>query len=93
MNKLAIAVLVAGTAAVTGVVVSKMMKNKKKPNTDFLDDYDDCCCECGDSLDVVIPAEDDENCAEELSDAVEDAAEVVADKAEDVVDAVKDAID
>lgn len=69
MSKLGVALLIAGTAAVTGIVVSKMAKNKKRPNTDLIDDFDDCCCECGDSLDVVIP--DEEDCAEEPAENAE----------------------
>lgn len=79
MNKLSIAVLVAGTAAVTGYIVSKVMKNKTKTsNQDLFDDeYNDCCCDscaCEEDLDVVIPDEDSEDCTEEPKDASEDSA-------------------
>lgn len=94
MNKLSIAVLIAGTAAVTGYVVSKMMKNKKKEaEKDIFDEnYDDYCCEpcaCEEDLDVVIPAEEAEDCAEKI----EEAAEEVAEAAEDAVEEVKEAVE
>lgn len=92
MSKLAIAALIAGTAAITGYVVSRSMKNKKRPDPDLFDDCDDdCCCECGDSLDVIIPAEDDENCAEELSETAEEAAAEAESAEEKADDEAKDA--
>lgn len=86
MNKLSIAAIIAGTAAVTGVVVSKILKNKKKEiDTElFEDDYNDCCCDsctCEEDLDVVIPAEETDDCAESLDDDAEEAKDE-ADKAE-----------
>lgn len=93
MNRLSIALLVAGTAAVTGYVVSKVIKNKKNTSgSELFDDCDDCCCDscsCDDDLDVIIPAEETEDCAE----AVEDAAEVAEEAVEAVEDSVEEAID
>ena len=94
MNKLSIAVLIAGTAAVTGYVVSKMMQKKKASDKDILDEnYDDYCCEpcsCEDDLDVVIPTEEAEDCAEEIKEAAEDVVEDVKDAVEEVVEEIKD---
>lgn len=99
MNKLSIAVLVAGTAAVTGFIVSKVMKNKKKcADSEFFDeDYNDCCCDscaCEEDLDVVIPAEEADDCVEAVGDAAENAAEETAeenkDTAEDSAEEAKD---
>lgn len=92
MNKLSIAVIIAGTAAVTGYVVSKVLKNKKKTAGSelFDEDYNGCCCDpsaCDEDLDVVIPAEETEDCAEAVGEAVEKAEETV----EKAVDAVEEA--
>lgn len=84
MNKLSIALLIAGTAAATGFVVTKMLQNKKKSETDL---FDECDCLCEDDLDVVIP---DEDCAEDCAEAVEDAAEEVAEAVEEAVEEIKD---
>lgn len=97
MNKLSIAVLIAGTAAVTGYVVSKMMQKKKASDKDIFDEnYDDYCCEpcsCEDDLDVVIPAEETEDCAEEIKEAAEEIAEAAEDAVEDVKEAVEEAVE
>lgn len=95
MNKLSIAALVAGTAAVTGFVVSKILKNKKKESdSDIFDEsYDGCCCDpsaCEDDLDVVIPAEETDDCAETVKEDVEKAVEDVNETAEDADEEVKD---
>ncbi len=94
MNKLSIAVLIAGTAAVTGYVVSKMMQKKKASDKDIFDEnYDDYCCEpcsCEDDLDVVIPAEETEDCAEEIKEAAEEVVEDVKEAVEEAVEDIKD---
>lgn len=102
MNKLLIAALVAGTAAVTGVVVSQILKNKKKSlDSELFDnEYEDCCCEdctCGADLDVEIPAEDPEDCTEvikeeaaEIVDDIKDAASELKEEVEDVIEEIKD---
>ncbi len=94
MNKLSIALLVAGTAAATGFVVSHVLKGKKKSmGSELFDDCDDCCCDactCEEDLDVVIPAEEAEDCAEEIKEAVEEAAEEVAEAVEEAVEEIKD---
>lgn len=95
MNKLSIAALIAGTAAVTGFVVSRVLKNKKR-NTGgelFDEEYNDCCCDscaCGEDLDVVIPAEETEDCAEAVSETVEKAEDAVEEAAEEVKEAADD---
>lgn len=96
MNKLSIAALIAGTAAVTGFVVSKVLKNKKRNAGDelFGEEYDDCCCDpcaCGEDLDVVIPAEETDDCAETVGEAAEKAADAVEEAADDVKEAAEDA--
>ena len=89
MNKLTIAALIAGTAAVTGVIVSKVMKYKKKSSQPLFDDCDDCCCDscaCEEDLDVIIPAEETEDCAEKIEDAAEEIVEEASEKAEDAAE-------
>lgn len=95
MNKLSIAALIAGTAAVTGFVVSKVLKNKKRSTDEelFGEEYDDCCCDscaCGEDLDVVIPAEETEDCAETVGEADEKAEDAVKEAAEDVEETAED---
>jgi len=71
MNKLTAAILVAGAAAAAGYIVSKVMKDKKNPcDSDAFDEEycgSDCDC-CDEELDVIIPAEETDDTAE---DAVE----------------------
>lgn len=89
MNKLSIAALVAGTAALTGFIVSKVIKNKKKTaSTDDVwdDDFDGQCCDgcaCESDLDVVIPAEDTDDCSEAVSAAADEASECAENAAAD----------
>lgn len=89
MNKLSIAALVAGTAVVTGFIVSKVVMNKKKTtSTDDVwdDDFNDQCCDgcaCDGDIDVVIAAEETDDCAEAVSEAADEASENVENAAAD----------
>ncbi|MBQ8296316.1 MAG: YtxH domain-containing protein [Ruminococcus sp.] len=90
MNKLSIAVLIAATAAATGYVVSKVMKNKQSADL-YEDDFEnDCCCGCDDDELDIIPAEDCEDTAEEIMDVAEDVLEDAAEAVEDAVEEIKD---
>ena len=79
MNKLSIAALIAGTAVVTGFIVSKVIANKKKtaPTDDIWDDdFDAQCCDgccCDEDIDVVIAGENTGDCAEAVSGAADEA--------------------
>ena len=81
MNKLSIAGLVAGTAVVTGFIVSKVIANKKKtaPTDDIWDDdFDAQCCDgccCDEDIDVVSAGENTGDCAEAVSEAADEASE------------------
>ncbi|MCD8187936.1 MAG: hypothetical protein LUD57_04865 [Ruminococcus sp.] len=78
MNKLTVAALAAGAVAAAGFVVSKIVKDKKKPASEDLYDEDYCnsCCGdcCEEDLDVVIPAEDTDDAVEDISVEVQDTA-------------------
>lgn len=75
MKKLSVALLVAGAAAVTGFIVSAVMKEKKKSSHTEL--FDDCItdpCTTNEDLDVVIPTEETAETPETAIESEENAA-------------------
>lgn len=84
MSKLAIAALVAAAGA-AGFVAAKVIKEKKKAseNEFFEENYNEDCFDCEENLDVVVPAEETEDAAEEIKEADAEPETIADETAED----------